>query len=102
MSATSLNGGACLQAISNDESPASRLVRKTVSRLPWKPQGIKQVENGKPLPDPIPEKISARRPQRGEQVVLAHSVGARDLGGSGTSACGRFPQGGVKSRSRTQ
>ena len=93
MSSTSLDGGVSLRAISNDESPASRLLRKTVSRRPWKAQGNKQVKNGKLLPDPIPDKISARRPQRGKQVGLALSVGARDLGGGGTSACGRFPAG---------
>ena len=93
MSSTSLDGGVSLRAISNDESPASRLVRKTVSRLPWKAQGNKQVKNGKLLPDPIPDKISARRPQLGGQVALARSVGARDLGGGGTPGCGRFPAG---------
>ena len=83
-----------MQAISNDDSPASRLLRKTVVRLPWTAPGNKQVKNGKPLPDPIPDKISARRrqrgearrPQRGEQVGLARSVGARDVGGGGTPA----------------
>ena len=93
MSSTSLDGGISLRAISNDESPGSRLVRKTVSRRPWKAQGNKQVKNGKLLPDPIPDKISARSPQRGEQVGLAHSVGARDVGGGGRCAGGRFPAG---------
>jgi hypothetical protein len=94
MSLTGLDGGACLQAILNDESPASRLLRKTVVRIPWKADWDSPVKNGKTLPDAIPEKISARRtqrgearrPPRGEQAGLAHSVGARDAGGGGTPA----------------
>ena len=32
----------------------------------WKAHWNTPVKNGKTLPDPIPDKISARRPQRGE------------------------------------
>ena len=59
----------------------------------WNAHWNTPVKSGKPLPDPIPDKISARRPQRGGQVGLALSVGARDVGGGGTPACGRFPVG---------
>lgn len=68
MSLTSLDRGACLQAISSYESPASRLLRKTVILLPWKAHGNKQVKNTKPLPDPIPDEIqfpSSPRPRIG-------------------------------------
>ena len=64
----------------------------------WKAHWNTPVKNGKTLPDLIPDKIpekisahrtqrdEARRPPRGEQAGLAHSVGARDAGGGETPA----------------
>jgi len=63
-----LDGGACLQAISNDESPASRLLRKTVIRLPGKAYGNQQVKNAETVPDPLPDKLQftiSHRPKIG-------------------------------------
>ena len=65
MSLTSLDRGACLQAISSYESPASRLLRKTVVRLRLESSLEHAGKKRKTLPDPFRDKISARRPQRG-------------------------------------
>ena len=108
MSLTSLDRGACLQAISSYESPASRLLRKTVVRLRLESSLEHAGKKRKTLPDPFRDKISARRRQRGG--ACAHNSAGKShwrarsvrviSAEAGHPVAGASPQGGVKSRSR--